>query len=990
MRGNAVDAAAAAGSAAPSRATAPQAANSPSKKSPSSAPMVEVSRLLVRYGGTPFPTLEEISLSVPRGSVYALLGRNGAGKSSLVRCLLGQQKPTSGECLLFGEDVWKRRASLMARVGVVPEDPDAPPSMTARQLSAFCARLYPSWDAPSVETRLARFGVPAGTAYGSLSKGQRALVALALALASSPELLVLDDPTLGLDAVARRAFFEELVGELADRGTTVLLTSHDLAGVESMATHVGFLKDGRLALDEELETLKGRFRRLRYANEATEDRTESARSRGVRRRAREGARMGRRGRRLELRGGFVRQIHGSRGRRGRRVLGPVARGDLHRGRGRDVAREERMRAFAAVFRARGLRAPVRLPGRHCGGFRAAHRLPRLTAGGARSAAEGRVLVALVGATALSAAFAILLGGAVIVGETKEKAHLVLLLAADPGRCELWAGKLIAAVFVTFTTAFLAFFPGLALGQPATRDASGVRRDIPAGPLSRPSASPSSPSSEATRSSPWPGCVRRGSRWTSSSRRRSLPGRSAFTRSSGTPSSPISPTTSPPALAIPDRLPPLVGLALAAASYFQVAAGRTDARRAHGAFSVALWGILGTAVSVLGAFALWAASAKATDLAAVGGSVVLAPRGSGLLAGGGLRNLRGAGYFLFDAESLRSARVRSGAATFSQDGRRAAWGDASLGFLESGRTAEVKIADLPSVNVVGTGLDDRAIRQARPLGRRLQARDPRRNDPLGVRRDTPSPSAAARCVPDRGRVAPRRLRNENVIRLFPRFYNAARRDVSPSAREITELSLPSKKSAVTGRFDRETLPYLRLSADGQTLVGAKTIASRSTTDGRALSSRRLLSTPRSSAPVPHRRRIAVAGIAGARGMLVFFEGEEGRREPSRSVDLGPAKRVVLGGEIAPGRVAVALLPFEENLTTSHLASKLSLVDAVSGKVVFHADGLVPADQFGLVVLPRSPSRRGRCAVDVTVPRRRDRLVRLDPATGKRTVLLGKGK
>lgn len=237
--------------------------------------VVEVRQLLVRYGGNPNPTLEEISFSVPHGSVYALLGRNGAGKSSLVRCLLGQQKPTAGGCFLFDEDVWKRRARLMAKVGVVPEDPDAPPSMTARQLSAFCARIYPTWDAPAVETRLARFGVPAGTPYGSLSKGQRALVALALALASSPELLVLDDPTLGLDAVARRAFFGELVGELADRGTTVLLTSHDLAGVESMATRVGFLKGGRLVLDEDLETLKARFRRLRYANEATEDPTRS-------------------------------------------------------------------------------------------------------------------------------------------------------------------------------------------------------------------------------------------------------------------------------------------------------------------------------------------------------------------------------------------------------------------------------------------------------------------------------------------------------------------------------------------------------------------------------------------------------------------------------------------------------------------------------------------------------------------------------------------
>jgi ABC-2 type transport system ATP-binding protein len=234
-------------------------------------PAASVQSLVVRYGGNPKPTLEEISFSVPRGSVYALLGRNGAGKSSLVRCLLGQQKPTAGSCVLFGEDAWKRRARLMAKVGVVPEDPDAPPSMTARQLSAFCAKVYPAWDAASVEARLARFGVPVGTPYGSLSKGQKALVALALALASSPELLILDDPTLGLDAVARAAFFDELVGELADRGTTVLLTSHDLAGVEKMADRVGILNGGKLILDESLENLKARFRRLRYGNEGSED-----------------------------------------------------------------------------------------------------------------------------------------------------------------------------------------------------------------------------------------------------------------------------------------------------------------------------------------------------------------------------------------------------------------------------------------------------------------------------------------------------------------------------------------------------------------------------------------------------------------------------------------------------------------------------------------------------------------------------------------------
>jgi len=173
--------------------------------------------------------------------------------------------------VLFGADAWKNRARLMAKVGVVPEDPDAPPAMTARQLSAFCGKVYPAWDAAAVEARLARFGVPPTTPFGSLSKGQKALVSLSLALASSPDLLVLDDPTLGLDAVARAAFFDELVGELADRGTTVLLTSHDLAGVEKMADRVGILKGGKLVLDESLESLKTRFRRLRYGNEGMED-----------------------------------------------------------------------------------------------------------------------------------------------------------------------------------------------------------------------------------------------------------------------------------------------------------------------------------------------------------------------------------------------------------------------------------------------------------------------------------------------------------------------------------------------------------------------------------------------------------------------------------------------------------------------------------------------------------------------------------------------
>lgn len=228
--------------------------------------------LSVRYGRA--IACRDVTLSVPPGAVYALLGRNGAGKSSLIRCLLGQQKPSAGHALLFEKDSWTTRRRAMERVGVVPEEPDAPPAMTARQLSEFCRRIYTRWDSTAVSARLERFEVPTGTPFGRLSKGQKGEVMLALALGHSPELLVLDDPTLGLDVVARQSLFEEILGELADRGTTVFLTTHDLSGFEGIATRVAILREGKLVLDEELETLKARFRRIRYANSLTETRTE--------------------------------------------------------------------------------------------------------------------------------------------------------------------------------------------------------------------------------------------------------------------------------------------------------------------------------------------------------------------------------------------------------------------------------------------------------------------------------------------------------------------------------------------------------------------------------------------------------------------------------------------------------------------------------------------------------------------------------------------
>lgn len=222
--------------------------------------VLELEGLTVRYGR--LTAVEDLSLQVPKGCVYALLGRNGSGKSSTVRCLLGQRRASAGSARIFGRDAWKERPQIMEHVGVVPEQPDIPPETSAELLARFMVRIAPRWRSAEFYGRLEGFGIPRKQKYDKLSKGQQRQMALALALASSPRLLVLDDPTLGLDAVARRELFEELIGDLADHGTTVFLTTHDLGGVEGIADRIGILKNGALLVNESLESLKARYCRL--------------------------------------------------------------------------------------------------------------------------------------------------------------------------------------------------------------------------------------------------------------------------------------------------------------------------------------------------------------------------------------------------------------------------------------------------------------------------------------------------------------------------------------------------------------------------------------------------------------------------------------------------------------------------------------------------------------------------------------------------------
>ncbi|HEX5856147.1 MAG TPA: hypothetical protein VFZ57_11060, partial [Thermoanaerobaculia bacterium] len=395
------------------------------------------------------------------------------------------------------------------------------------------------------------------------------------------------------------------------------------------------------------------------------------------------------------------------------------------------------------------------------------------------------------------------------------------------------------------------------------------------------------------------------------------------------------------------LPVSVLAILLAASFVQVADGRTDARRSHGALSATLWGLTALLALPLVGLAWWVSSAAPGDIVAVEQGIQAAPRGSWVALAGKVRKRGSAGAaFLYDTASGRYLKLRgSGEVAFSADGARAAWVEERVGFFERERKADLFVADLASAKGVETGLTCsvwcRAALSA--SGRRLAVSDGSALEAY----DISDPSNPKQLAAIRAEGASRSFVfvDEDTIRMFPRVFNAAnRRDIAPAELEITELSLPSKKSSVSGGFEREALPFLRLAADGRYLVGTRD--KRLTLhDGRTGT---LLATLSEDLEAPKMRflsggRMAVAGIADGKGVLkIFLEGIEA---PARPLDLGPAANVALGGEIAPGRVAVALNSFRSNDGRSQRAWKLTFVDVATGAVSPGPEGLAPADRFG---------------------------------------------
>lgn len=209
--------------------------------------------------------LKGLSFRVEPGQVYALLGRNGAGKTTALRILLGFLAPHAGTVTVLGADSRALTPAVRGRIGYVGEDHRLYPTMTVGGALAFEAGTRPAFRREFAEQALQRCGLRPALRIPLLSRGQRAQLALVLGVAGSPELLVCDDPALGLDVVMRREVLDALIDLLADTGCAVLFSSHFLTDVERIADRVGILHDGALLVDAMLDDLKRRVVRCAWA-----------------------------------------------------------------------------------------------------------------------------------------------------------------------------------------------------------------------------------------------------------------------------------------------------------------------------------------------------------------------------------------------------------------------------------------------------------------------------------------------------------------------------------------------------------------------------------------------------------------------------------------------------------------------------------------------------------------------------------------------------
>ena len=215
--------------------------------------MIELKNVSKRFGDV--PALDGLTLTVPRGSVYGLVGPNGAGKSTAIRHITGILRPDSGEVLAGGEPVFEN-VSVKARMAYIPDEITFMPQACIHDMKKFYEAVYPAYDAEVFEKLRAVFDLDPKTPLRRFSRGMQKQAAFWLALPLRPDWLILDEPMDGLDPVMRRQIWSVVLSDAAERGTTVLVSSHNLRELEDVCDHVGIMDHGRLLLERDLGELQ--------------------------------------------------------------------------------------------------------------------------------------------------------------------------------------------------------------------------------------------------------------------------------------------------------------------------------------------------------------------------------------------------------------------------------------------------------------------------------------------------------------------------------------------------------------------------------------------------------------------------------------------------------------------------------------------------------------------------------------------------------------
>lgn len=229
---------------------------------------IEITGLTKYYDGRKI--LDDVSLNIPQGCIYGLLGRNGIGKTTLIRILLGLEPPTRGTTRLFNHDSMDLPANIRGRMGYVAEGHHLIERYRVGRLVDICRSLALRWDEKFFNELSSRFRLPMDRKIKHMSMGMRAQLSLILAMSTDPELLIMDDPTLGLDTTTRREFLEMAIDLIQRDGErTILFSSHILGDVERIADRIGIFIHGRLVVDCELDELKSRVRKMRVIFDET-------------------------------------------------------------------------------------------------------------------------------------------------------------------------------------------------------------------------------------------------------------------------------------------------------------------------------------------------------------------------------------------------------------------------------------------------------------------------------------------------------------------------------------------------------------------------------------------------------------------------------------------------------------------------------------------------------------------------------------------------